>query len=295
MDNIPMAIVFQPSQTTPEVQHSIDFMNNNGINANELYNLFNLYEIPVGILSKIHVLSEYDIYFILDDSGSMNTFSNNISRFQELKERVLMMLDILQYFNVNITITFLNRQDILNSKSPDFMKQLNIIFNMQPMGPTPIKKALQNVFRNKNKTVIYLFTDGSPTDCTLYEIQNIIRNRNAHQFPLTLLSCTEDDNEVAWMKEIDKTCSFVAEIDDFETCKKEFQEIHGKFFPYTKGLWIISNILSSIDQDLDDLNEKPLNKKGLEKLIGRQISKEEFDNYWNNCPHNKKNSYCIIS
>jgi hypothetical protein len=93
-----------------------------------------------------------------------------------------------------------------------------------------------------------------------------------------LLSCTDDDNAVAWLKEVDENAPYVAEVDDYETEKLEVVRKQGYAFPYTKGFWYICMLCAAIcPDDLDKLDEStPLSNEALSSLLGRRVTEQEY-------------------
>lgn len=61
----------------------------------------------------------------------------------------------------------------------------------------------------------------------------------------------------------------------------------GAAFPYTKGLWLLSNLIAALNpDDLDALDENiPFTKYTLDELLGRIHSPEEYAYYFNHNPH----------
>merc|ERR1712176_1362759 len=94
------------------------------------------YEVPMGLMNKLMMLSEYaSLEFIIDDSGSMQMSSDTVNpltrrnntRWEEAHQRLKEMIEILAYVPFNqIGIEFLNRKDRVtlkrNGRSPrDFL------------------------------------------------------------------------------------------------------------------------------------------------------------------------------
>jgi len=273
----------------------------------DLVNMMSEYEIPIGILSSIIKLSEYSIYFIIDDSGSMSTptdlFKNGkrMTRFEEVHETLNILLKILSNVNVEIHISFLNNKNKLFLEKGflinDALEKLSKIYT-KPDGRTPIYNALSNIFKSNytDQKAIYLFTDGEPSDSSPEDVYSLIKNRkNPNKNPLTLISCTDDEDAIQWMKDIDEDAMFVAEVDDYESEKKEVKNKQGPMFPYSKGIWLMCILVGAIcPDDLDSLDEsKPLTKFILEHLLGRNISDKCYHDYFysgisrNNYDYNK--------
>lgn len=61
----------------------------------------------------------------------------------------------------------------------------------------------------------------------------------------------------------------------------------GPAFPYTKGLWLLSNIIAALNpDDLDALDENvPFTKFTLDELLGRNHTSEEYAYYFQHNPH----------
>lgn len=75
------------------------------------------------------------------------------------------------------------------------------------MGGTPTLQTLRNGFEeashHEEPTLHYLFTDGVPSDSTVDNLKSFIKNRaHPEKNPLTLISCTNEDSECEWMKEV---------------------------------------------------------------------------------------------
>ncbi|KAJ3269929.1 hypothetical protein HDV01_000816, partial [Terramyces sp. JEL0728] len=123
---------------------------------NEIGQLFNKYEVPLGLLSKLFELQTFNnMEFLIDDSGSMYTETDSkhpngskMTRWEEAKERLLEIFNILVHVPTpqNIYIRFLNRHDLIRivrvSSSPQqFLdlatKQIEQGFLNNPSGGTP--------------------------------------------------------------------------------------------------------------------------------------------------------------
>lgn len=81
------------------------------------------------------------------------------------------------------------------------------IFHRLRLGGTPTLQTLRNGFEeashHEEPTIHYLFTDGVPSDSTIDNLKTFIKNRShPERNPLTLISCTNEDSECEWMKEV---------------------------------------------------------------------------------------------
>jgi hypothetical protein len=273
-----------------------------------LTNYFVQYEIPVGMLNKLMALQFYNLYFLIDDSGSMRAPTDSMmteatiyllrdgqtlnpqqpmTRWQEAENRLHVMMDILAFVPTKqIMISFFNAPNIITINreglTPETFKTtahdqiIHAFSTIQVRYKTPTKRVLLQSFSMASSqpepTMHYLFTDGVPTDASVDEIASLISNRsNPQANPLTLISCTNEDEEVEWMKEIEERAPYTAELDDYHDERNEVIEDQGKAFPYTRGYWIISQLVAAINpDDLDAIDENlPFTKATLDNLLGR--------------------------
>lgn len=281
---------------------------------------FAKYEVPVGMLNKLLAIRERQLNFIIDDSGSMSAPSDvelkdgttyllrgmtpregqMMTRWQEVQDRLHIMVDLLAYIPTTkpMTISFLNSPQKLNldrsGLTPDEYKErthaliTDAFTTNRPSGTTPIYRALNQSFNETSEPSIhYLFTDGVPDDPTS-RVKSLIKNRKEpNKNALTLISCTNMDSEVEWMKGIDEDALFVAELDDFNDEKNEVLRDQGPGMPYTKGLWIICQLVAAVNpHDLDAIDENlPFTKYTLDNVLGRKLNPQEYQYYFENNPN----------
>lgn len=64
----------------------------------------------------------------------------------------------------------------------------------------------------------------------------------------------------------------------------------GSAFPYTKGLWLLSNLIAALNpDDLDAIDENvPFSKYTLDDLLGRYHTPEEYAYYFQHNPHSSR-------
>lgn len=290
---------------------------------------FARYEVPIGLINKILALLEYKINFIIDDSGSMyaptdasindateqvkklydpsgaraKSSNNNMSRWEEAQDRLHIFADMLSYIPTDtITFRFLNSKETLtlqhSGKTPDQFRedmhnQINALFRrVRPSGGTPLLNALQASLNPDERVMQYILTDGEPD--RLEQVKSLILNRkNPKENPITFLSCTNSDQDAEWMKVIEEVAPYVAELDDFVAERTEVQHDQGPSFPYSKGFWLLCQLVAAINpDDLDALDEdRPFSKKTMDNFMGRKLTAEEFKKYFDNHPLGKKKDY----
>ncbi len=252
------------------------------------------------------MLSEYaSLEFIIDDSGSMQMISDTINpitrknntRWEEAHQRLKEMIEILAYVPFNqIGIEFLNRKDRLtlkrNGQSPEVflqgaVSQIDAQFSRGPSGTTPALEKLQESFLRGQGVSIsrYFFGDGLPNGGrrAIQEIVRIVKNRQEPQMnPLTFLSCTNEDEAVEWMKECEEVAPYCSEADDFGDESREVLEDQGDALPYTRGFWLICQLVAAMNpDDLDAMDESvPFTKNTLDNLLGIQHNEESYRYYF---------------
>lgn len=334
---IQKAAIGQALQITPSTENSLAYVQSPPyyqqigehdplINQpiDELSKIFEQYNMPIGMLKKLLDLANYELHFIVDDSGSMTNKTDvlvkhtsqqiqrrygskaqnkKITRWEEVEDRLHILVDILAYIPTKrITISFLNRDDALHfghkKYTPKEFRQhahsrIKKVFNTEPSGSTPIYSALQSSFKRaaKHPTMIYLATDGEPTDCNISALKELIKLRDVPQnCPLTFISCTGDDDKAAWMKDIEGDAPFVSELDDFTSEAQEVKAKQGAVLPFTRGFWLLCHLVAAINpNDLDALDEKtPFTRKTLNELLGRMITEQEYQFYWKYHPEAKQ-------
>jgi hypothetical protein len=281
------------------------------------------YEVPVGLINKLMALQFYQLKFIIDDSGSMNaktdSFMNEASehvlrgqpksatvamtRWQEAETRMHNLIDILTYVPTkSIEIRFMNAPNVINlqraGKTIDQFRaeghgQLVQAFTTIAVRyKTPTLRVLTQSFQaaamGADPCMHYLLTDGVPSDAVVQQVADLIVHRqNPEANPVTLISCTNEDDEVNWMKEVEEKAPFCSELDDFHDEKDEVIHDQGVAFPYTKGYWLISQLVAAINpHDLDAIDEGlPFTKDTMDNMLGRVHSPQEYQYYFERNPH----------
>merc|ERR1719281_433245 len=283
--------------------------------VDELGAILGKYEVPMGLMNKLMMLSEYaSLEFIIDDSGSMQMQSDTINpitrkpntRWQEAHQRLKEMLEILAYVPFNqIGIEFLNRKDRItlkrNGMSPEnFLQaasqQVDAQFSRGPTGTTPALEKLQESFlRGQGVSIArYFFGDGLPNGGrrAIQEIVRIVKNRQDPQSnPLTFISCTNEDEAVEWMKDCEEVAPFCSESDDYGDESREVLEDQGEALPYTRGFWLICQLVAAMNpDDLDAMDESvPFTKLTLDNLLGIKHNEESYRYYFDAFVKNQRN------
>jgi len=274
--------------------------------VDELGAVLNKYEVPIGLMNKLMMLSEFDyLEFMIDDSGSMTLNSDTLDKFkrpqtrwQEAQSRLKEMIEILAHVPFNqIVICFLNRKERLtisrNQRSPpqlmqDAYQQVDLVFGKGPAGTTPAFERLQESFvMGMGKSVArYFFGDGTPNGGQMAQerIITMLTNRqDASQNPVTFISCTDEDEQVEWMKDAEELAPYCSEADDFKDEAAEVMRDQGAALPFTRGFHLVSQLVGAMNpDDLDAMDESvPFTKTTLDNLLGIQHNQESYRHYFN--------------
>jgi len=283
--------------------------------VDQLGSILSKYEVPMGLMNKLMMLSEYaSLEFIVDDSGSMQMNSDTINpltrkpntRWEEAHQRLKEMIEILAYVPFNqIGIEFLNRKDRLtlkrNGMAPEaFLQgavgQIDAQFSRGPSGTTPALEKLQESFlRGQGVSIArYFFGDGLPNGGrrAIQEIVRIVKNRHEPALnPLTFLSCTNEDEAVEWMKDCEEVAPYCSESDDFGDESREVLEDQGEALPYTRGFWLVCQLVAAMNpDDLDAMDESvPFTKQTLDNLLGIKHDEVNYRYYFDSFVKNQRN------
>jgi hypothetical protein len=265
---------------------------------------FAKHEVPMGLMNKLMGLTEYHrLEFIIDDSGSMNSSSGKNSsgysqtRWEEAHNQMKTLIEMMSYVPTpEIKICFLNRADVITlqrkGETPDiFMnnayKSLDQVFQKKPDGRTPVLSCLKKSFESAQSQNVarYLFCDGVPNEGKTEEreISRMLKERpNPQGNPFTFLSCSDQDDDVEWMKTTEELVPYCSEFDDFVAEAKEVCKDQGEVFPFTRGFYLIVQLVAVMNpDDLDAMDESvPFTKPTLDNLLGVKSSEGDYRRYF---------------
>ncbi len=252
------------------------------------------------------MLSEFQsLEFIIDDSGSMQCLTDSVhpttrqtmTRWQEAQIRLKEMIEILAYVPfTQIGIEFLNRKNRISltreGRAPAVFlqfahQQIDAAFVQGPAGTTPaLEKIQESLIRGQGASIArWFFGDGTPNGGVRaqQEIVRILTNReNPAGNPLTFMSCTNEDDQVEWMKDAEEVVPYCSESDDYKDEAEEVQRDQGAALPYTKGFHLICQLVAAMNpDDLDAMDESvPFTKATLDNLLGIEHNEESYRHYF---------------
>ena len=227
-------------------------------------------------------LNEKHIIFLCDDSGSMNSLVDGTrnTRWDELKHVVTEVLDISLIFDpIGMDVHFLNRNSVMN------VKHINTLvphFRQPPSGGTPLISKLtaisqmyqpQTAQQTQISKLLIIATDGEPSDDETHAnypgFKNIIRKLVQQGYHIGFLICTDHEDQVEYINDIDRLYTQVDVTDDYQSEKRQIQSVQGKYFNFSYGDYIVKLLVGSIDRILDNLDEHKLTAdSGTRQLLG---------------------------
>ena len=275
--------------------------------VDELGAVLDKYEAPMGLMNKLMMLSEFQVLeFMIDDSGSMTLMSDTINkltgrgqtRWEEAHNRLKEMIEVIAYTPFQqIEIVFLNRQDRVSltrqGRHPksflvDAFRQIDAVFARRPSGTTPaLEKIRASLEGNPGLSIArWFFGDGVPNGgiAAQREITRLIINRpNPSANPVTFISCTNEDDQVEWMKDVEEVAPYCAESDDFRDEAEEVLRDQGAALPFSRGFHLIGQLVGAMNpDDLDAMDESiPFTKQTLDNLLGIEHNEETYRHYFN--------------
>lgn len=266
--------------------------------------LINTHNIKTALSQMLYILKEFNIVFLCDDSGSMNTKNTytdlngtkkQTTRWEEAKEFVCNILDFaIALDDDGIDLFFLNRPYMLNVHDKHLVMSA---FEHPPSGSTPIVKQIEKIYEsysNSTKKILLLvITDGLPDEpeSQFRSILTKMLNHPTSKFHISLMLATDEEQTVELYNKIDKDYDMFDVCDDFLSEYYEIIQVQKKDFKFTKGDYYCKFLLSTICSDLDKLDEKKIDLNKVAKYFTETYDQGGFDKI-NNIK--KKKSNCVI-
>ena len=241
-----------------------------------LRSILGSFQIRPDFLQHLLQLEGYEISLILDDSGSMSSFSDAPqppgfkgfaagnpyepywTRLEEMKYISRILISVATIFDKNgVDLYFLNSGTHTNVTN---VEQFDIICEKLNSGSTPLvskfRQASGKVLENNKKHLIFIITDGQP-DEGIYAFKQALINKSGNIY-VSILACTGDDYAVDYLNDIDETVPNVDCVDDYTSERNEILFVQGTDFPFSYGDYIVKALLGAVDPAFDLLDERNL-------------------------------------
>jgi len=224
----------------------------------ELENMIAQFEIHNYKAQELWALSEFDLVFILDDSGSMNGRSGNMTRWQELQQTVSQIIQIGRCFDDDgMDVYFLNRAPVKGIRAA---QDLFPCFAMPPRGSTPLAQAIDFVvrdqgMRSRKPLLLMIATDGVPDDQLAFRraLETAVNNPY-RTIRVQFLACSDVEAEVGWLNVLDREVKNVDVTDDYVSERAEILKT-GKVTEFSRGDYVCKALLGGISDYYDKLDE----------------------------------------
>lgn len=230
-----------------------------------------LHQISDMFASKLRQLEGFEIFIIMDDSGSMTTpvknpllaadpYGKQPTRWDEGKAICRVTIDIAALMDKSgVDFYLLNRPPIGSVYNHS---QLEGIFDTKPNGYTPIVPVLRQILQlptNDKKRLIIIITDGQPTNernkVDISTFRSVLEYERGPDDHVVIVACTDESGVMNYLDNWDKELERLDVVDDYLSELREVQEKQGKHFPFSFGDYIVKLLLGSIDTQMDNLDE----------------------------------------
>lgn len=202
-----------------------------------------------------HALAGANVVVIADDSGSMGSSVRNspvapppgkytTTRWDELIHFLQLVLQVAAELADGVHFHFLNAGCISKVQA---WEQVEAIAARGPTRGTPLLSAMREVFEKYNpaktdrKLLTIIATDGCPTDGPTSGVSAALRARPCiDRSFVTFLSCTDNDSDIAYIKQLDADLEHIDEVDDYNTERAEVLR-HGAsvYQNFSMGDWVL--------------------------------------------------------
>jgi len=198
-------------------------------------------------------INMFDVVMLLDDSGSMNTREerSNITRWGELEQSVRVALDILSALHENgVQVRFLNRPGVASARS---WEDVAPCFQRGPSGTTPLTEGTVAALacQQVKPLLLLIACDGEPNDLSSWS--NCLAQRDSARCYVSILSCSDREDDVAFLEGIHQHPLAGRNLDVIEEFKLEKQRVHRvhRFAAYHyadhAARWILSAVYPKYD------------------------------------------------
>eukprot|EP01060_Flectonema_neradi_P031103 TRINITY_DN4635_c1_g3_i1.p1 TRINITY_DN4635_c1_g3~~TRINITY_DN4635_c1_g3_i1.p1 ORF type:complete len:318 (+),score=64.72 TRINITY_DN4635_c1_g3_i1:45-956(+) len=241
------------------------------VQLQKLRDMINKYEITICQEEELTTLMDYNIVFLVDDSGSMTMSAlpkkqrkldgRSLTRWEELRDTVTTLSEIACHLDpTGVDIHFLNRSPSLGIRSAE---QLSQVFDVMPKGQTPLATRIAELpsqVPDEKPVLLLIATDGEPDEgpsAVQRAIGHILSGKHTKRpWKIQILACTPDEDEIAWLNNFDKKFRDVDVMDDFNSERDEVLRA-GRQATFNKADYVCKALLGPIIARFDAADENP--------------------------------------
>lgn len=225
------------------------------------------YKIDRNLVERLHILEEFEIIILCDDTGSMNMCNHNSEKtpWEKLKEIVKIILHIGTVFDDNgVDVYFVRRPTLFNVTDPKIIDQ-SFIDNPKRYGSlTPM---LQHIFQlpesevgYDKKLLVFIATDGSLTDelneNTLSSLEKVMREeRQSDTTHVMFLLCNNNSNSIEYFSKWTHDMENVSVTGTYQTTQEIVRRSQGYDHPFSFGDYVVKTLLGAVDAEIDTISE----------------------------------------
>lgn len=228
------------------------------------------------IKAAAHALAGTIVVVIADDSGSMRSPVRDspvppppgkhvTSRWDELMNFLQLVTRIACELAEEVNFHFLNAGPV---EKVQRWEQVAPIAARGPTGYTPLLGAMRTVFakydpaKTEQRLITIIATDGVPSDCppatsASRAVGDLLRGRpSIDKSFVTFLSCTDNDHDIAYIKELDRTIRNVDEVDDYNSERAEVMRARRRVYEhFSVGDWALRAVVGATIEAWDQSDE----------------------------------------
>ncbi len=119
----------------------------------------------------------------------------------------------------------------------------------------------------ETKTLILIATDGEPNEKDKF-IHFIMNRSDPHRSPTSILACTDNDKEVAWLNKLDKSTPYLDVTDDYKSEKAEVMKAQQGEVDFKEGDHLVKALMGAIDDTYGNLDKRMLTPEQLASYKG---------------------------
>ena len=235
------------------------------------------------IKEAAHALAGANVVIIADDSGSMGQAVRNspvppppgkfvTTRWDELINFLTLILKVGAELSHSVNFHFLNAGPVDDVHA---WEQVEPIALRGPTDFTPLCGVMQRVFdrwdpaKTDRRLITVIATDGVPSDIpqgknAAQAVGDILRDRpSIDRSFVTFLTCTDNDYDVAYIKELDSSVPNVDEVDDYYTEAAEVAKAGHKLYGhFSVGDWALRAVVGATIPAWDRSDEQQASAQG---------------------------------